>query len=190
MLGKAILTRILDVFKEKLTKHDEKITKIGAFWSRIDMIYAKEGIIVDERSKKILELVDKFAVLHTAPFMIEGLSKREFAVLKTIDDCTRTQGETSAAFAALNQCFKVSKSAVSQMLRVLSEKGLVERDFSESDRRIVRVALTPLGKEKLEKAYAYCKKLISDICDQMGEKDTEEFMRLLHKLYMIFESLN
>ena len=44
----------------------------------------------------------------------------------------------------------VSMPSVSRSLRSLSEKGYIERDFNENDRRSVRIIVTASGEEKFQ----------------------------------------
>lgn len=56
-----------------------------------------------------------------------------------------------ASVKQISQYLGVTKSAVTQLLDPLVEKRLVNRRNDESDRRIVRLSLTPKGLQLLKK---------------------------------------
>jgi DNA-binding MarR family transcriptional regulator len=69
----------------------------------------------------------------------------------------------------------VSKSAVSQLLDPLVDKGLVSRQADPSDRRITRLSLTPKGLQLLKKMHRL---KFAGIRSALNSLDTKELSQL------------
>ena len=87
-----------------------------------------------------------------------------------------------ATVSELSSRARVSMPGVSQVLRALQDKGLVERAFNREDRRVVYVSLTKDGKAFLEDSQQHFQAFLNDIADKMGAEDCETLIRLLKKL--------
>lgn len=82
-------------------------------------------------------------------FAAHDLDGAQFDVLATLRRSDPGRGLTPAELA---QSSMVTSGAVSQRLDKLERRGLVERVPSRTDRRAVRVTLTPLGQEVIDAA--------------------------------------
>ncbi|WP_114571477.1 MarR family winged helix-turn-helix transcriptional regulator [Exiguobacterium flavidum] len=82
----------------------------------------------------------------------------------------------------------VHKSAISNRLKKLTEKGLVIIERTEGDQRTKLVLLTDAGREVVqasdEAIYQYLKKLIDG---QFSEGEAEEFVRIFRRLKEILK---
>lgn len=93
-----------------------------------------------------------FAVLQAAEVLHQrldsamgavGLSMAKFGVLKTLADAGESMALTE--LAAQQRCVR---SNITQLVDRLEAEGLVKRVDDPSDRRSIRAALTPLGRER------------------------------------------
>lgn len=83
-----------------------------------------------------------------------GASHSEIMLLFTALDYTaETGGNITVAETARR--LDVSMPAVSRSLKGLSEKGLIERDLNENDRRSVRIIVTKAGEKKVREFLRY-----------------------------------
>lgn len=89
----------------------------------------------------------------------------------------------------LSDILKVSKPAVSRMVTDLENKGYIQRITTKSDRRLVYVSISPLGKETIEEAMSGSKIALKYIIQELGEKDTEDLIRILNHLHVIIEKV-
>ncbi|MBI1389421.1 MAG: MarR family transcriptional regulator [bacterium] len=71
---------------------------------------------------------------------------------------------------------------VTRMIDRLVEKGLVERRRSDRDRRVVRVFITPAGKQLVESAVKPLRKFQKQWIGVLSDDDQAELNRLLYKL--------
>lgn len=135
-------------------------------------------------AEKMYQIMQNFQKIHTSSSKIPGkMSRSELMMLRMIQmNSTETEGVT---ISFLSERLEISKSAVSQVINALEDKGFVERRSSKSDRRLVRVWLTESGVQCLAEELRSLLQRMADIFAKMGEEDTEEFLRLLKKLYQI-----
>jgi len=133
--------------------------------------------------EKIYYAMQKFKKLSMNTKSAGEIPRSEIMMLKMIDiDTSKTEGVT---ISILSERLEISKSAVSQMVNVLEDKGYVERISTKSDRRIVYVRLTEVGEKGLKKSLQSLLKSLNQVFEKMGEKDTEILLGLLNKLYLI-----
>ena len=76
---------------------------------------------------------------------------------------------------------QVTKSAVSQMLDSLVEKGYVERASDVNDRRRMCVTITPCGKEILNHMSEYANCISEEVSARMGESNVQQMFDLLNQ---------
>lgn len=134
-------------------------------------------------AEKIYQVMQKFQKLGMNSKFGGEMPRSEIMMLKMINiDTSKTEGVT---ISTLSERLEITKSAVSQMINVLEDKGYVERITTKSDRRIVYVRLTEMGEQSLEKSLQSLLKSLNQVFEKMGEEDTEILFRLLNKLYLI-----
>lgn len=81
--------------------------------------------------------------------------------------------------------FNVTKPTVSDAIRVLDKKGLIEKDFSPSDSRSYLIVLSEAGKEIIDQTYDFSdplKSQIDDIDDTKRESLFATLSELIFKL--------
>jgi MarR family transcriptional regulator, organic hydroperoxide resistance regulator len=76
----------------------------------------------------------------------------------------------------------ISKSAVSQLLDPMVDKGLVSRHNDLKDRRIVRISLTAKGKQTLKKLAKYKFAGLRSALQNLDQKELAELYRLHKKM--------
>lgn len=81
-----------------------------------------------------------------------------------------------------------TKPATSKMLSVMEEKGYIERIMDKTDRRAVYIRLTQSGQTILDNAKESMSQFADHVIEQMGEKESEEFLRLLGRFIDVIEN--
>lgn len=79
-------------------------------------------------------------------------------------------------------------SAVSQTVKSLEQKHMVERVPGRADRRVITVRLTAHGREVFADVEAALTGRLDRITETMGREDTEQLLALLEKLLRAFEA--
>lgn len=85
--------------------------------------------------------------------------------------------------------FSITKATVSDAVRVLLKKGLVEKDFSPIDNRRYNLLLTPLG-EQLEKDLSEYNLSIKEELSQIEEPELQALYNTLTKLVIQLNERN
>lgn len=98
---------------------------------------------------------------------------------------------TSRGFhvSEIGQELHISKAAVSQTLNALERKGWITRSIDPDDRRKITVMVTAAGLAQLETARSFYDRILYEILDRFGEKNTETLLTLLNQLMDILEEL-
>ena len=76
----------------------------------------------------------------------------------------------------------VTPGAITQFVDALVERGLVAREGDPGDRRIVRLKLTELAKNQLEKFREEHLKSMSKIFDALNDDEIKQLIKLFTKL--------
>lgn len=96
---------------------------------------------------RIVELVDRLSrIAHMLQFS-DGLNPAQWEALRFVARANRT----SCSPGALAQFMGTTKGTVSQTLKALEVKGLIERRRTPDDKRAVKISITPAGEATLEK---------------------------------------
>ncbi|MEG2930950.1 MAG: MarR family transcriptional regulator [Ruthenibacterium sp.] len=75
-----------------------------------------------------------------------------------------------------------SLPAISQKLSALEEQGYITRLADAKDRRVTCVALTEMGREKLDKSRVCFETRLDVALDALGEEKTAQLMSLMQEL--------
>ena len=96
---------------------------------------------------KLVELVDRLSrIAHSLQFA-EGLNPAQWEALRFVGRANRN----SCSPGTLAEFMGSTKGTVSQTLKALEAKGLIERCRKAGDRRAVQISVTPAGTALLSK---------------------------------------
>lgn len=104
------------------------------------------------------------------------LTRNEFFILKSL--CTSSPQIASA----LSNEFQFSASMITALADELTKKGLISRERSELDRRVVELRATEDGIELYEKLEAMKMEYLSDVFADFSDAELDTFRTLLTKL--------
>lgn len=151
---------------------------IGMMWEREDFIGNSFSPEVCEKLEKSMRVLSQ---LDPANF-VSGMTASEFGVMCCASDFPRTHGGKTVTVAEIAQEMAVSVPAVSRTLRSLQEKGFINREVDENDRRSVRVTVTEAGGRLLEENLSYLTAGMNRVMSEF----TEEEIRTIAELYSKF----
>ena len=122
------------------------------------------------------------------------LPRGEFMMLHQINLCNNEQktacaGEPGVRASHIGEVMEISRPAVSQMLKALERKGLIERTTAPNDRRMVSVRLTRQGRELLDRAWSDYTDMIRRVCVEMGQDGTQQLIESFNRLYQVSEKI-
>lgn len=126
---------------------------------------------------------------------LHGISHGEFHTLQLLEFLLRELAQESppppgVKASLLSIRSKVSKPAISQMLKSLEKKQLIERITCAQDRRVVYVRLTEHGHRIITDSQKFFYEFLGKITEQLGTEDTQELIRLLRRTNQILLSLD
>lgn len=123
------------------------------------------------RLEKIWE--DAFFLFHEFMFERgneEGLTHVQIMLLKFLLD------KESVTVSNVADFMGVTMAAASSLLDRLEKGGLITRDRSETDRRVVYAGLTPQGREVIEKFAARRRKKLQLLVARMGREGALNYL--------------
>lgn len=91
---------------------------------------------------------------------------------------------TDSTPGQLAEAFCMSSSAVAQLIDRLLTSQLVAREHDEKDRRVVHLRLTSEGVEELNRLKEIRRKRLGPLVKHLDEKDLQELIRILQKVYI------
>ena len=113
-----------------------------------------------------------------------GLSVGEKGLLSCLS--FRKYGVTAGE---LKQMTGIGASGVTNLMNALERKGLIRREMNPKDRRSVIVTISESGQMLIQPQQERILSFTQELLFRMGEKDTEELLRILEKMSMISEEL-
>lgn len=76
----------------------------------------------------------------------------------------------------------LTSGSITTAVQRLEKKGLVQRERSESDARVVQVHLTEEGREKIQSAFAVHSARLDELFSEFNEDERTQFADLMAKL--------
>lgn len=138
--------------------------------------------IPKETKQGLLDIMRRFRKGAYVPFLTpEGLTFSESRVVVGIYTA-RLEGEQTIQPRFLAERMHMTPSALSQTLKLLEEKGYVERHRVSDDFRAVSLELTDRGEEIAREADAMREQHLSELVDYVGVDDIDHLIATLHKV--------
>ena len=113
------------------------------------------------------------------------LHMNELFALGSIYRAVKSSGG-SISNAEIQDELQITKSAVSQMLDTLEEKGYIERKPDASDRRRMCVTTTPRGEQILQRMGQHAKRITDEVVARIGEEKIQQMFDLLNEFTDVF----
>lgn len=136
---------------------------------------------------KLRQAMTMLKRVHARSLKLSDLDHREFHLLKSIS--AHRDGAEGITIGKLAETYKISKPAISNLIRITEQRGLVERQTDKSDRRVVWVKLTDKGRSELERTASYWEELGKRIAHKFGEKNVELFICLITRLAEVVDEI-
>ncbi|TCS61129.1 DNA-binding MarR family transcriptional regulator [Primorskyibacter sedentarius] len=106
----------------------------------------------------------------------KGLTTAGWLVLR------RLSNKEDLSVAALGRAFSLTRQRMFQIVNRLAEKGYVELQINEEEKRARKVLLTAEGREVLKAVEKELTALLGDALSEMPEKSMDKSARMLRKL--------
>lgn len=91
------------------------------------------------------------------------------------------------SLSTLRENLKLAPSTITPIVSSLEEQGYIKRNIDKADRRNIYIQITKNGKIYMDIAYKELYNKISEYIDYMGEKNTNDLIRLISKTTEYFK---
>lgn len=95
-------------------------------------------------------------------------------------------GASEVNVSDLSKMLHVTSPTVTQLLKGLEARGLVERRIDTFDRRMVGIRLTEQGEEVTRQAMQSVARTLQGLIEYLGEDESEQLVTLLTKVFRYF----
>lgn len=141
--------------------------------------------------KIVMELFHLLHRIHRCRIKFQkrgDMANVEYFILMAIAGITKNRPE-GVTMKELVDMSHTTMSAASKKIRILEEKGLIERRTSETDRRNSYITLSEKGKAICEKERKRKHDWVLKVISRMGEDDMEQLITLSNRMFDIMETL-
>jgi DNA-binding MarR family transcriptional regulator len=152
-----------------------------------------------EKEVKVLDSVLKEqlikAMIHSKKMLMittagSGVPFAEIAMLMHIFHLSSKDSEgCGVRVMKIKDQTHISLPAVSQQLRALEQKGLVERNTTANDRRITLVSLTPAGCEAIKRINEHTDQILGELVLKVGEDNIQQYVLLSQTIMKSLEEM-
>ena len=80
----------------------------------------------------------------------------------------------------------ITPASATSLINRLVKAGMLERHFDKNDRRVIRLFITPKGKEALKKEFRKSSLRLRKILTKLNQKEQENLIRIFQKLQKIY----
>jgi DNA-binding MarR family transcriptional regulator len=140
----------------------------------------------EQLTKGLIETFVRFKRIKVPIPLKTGGGKRDLSVIETVLLKKISEGSIDC-FGDLEEECHVSKSAVSQMIGALEEKGYVTRELDKTNRRKRLLGLTPKGRNTLDTIGKEMDAYFAGVIQRFGEADTRRLVSLFNRFAAIVE---
>lgn len=145
-----------------------------------------DGEMLDEQL--ILAWVRLTAVIKNGR-ITSGLAYNEAIVMLFLYDEYKRTGSGVLPFSRIVSDTRMLKSLANRTVTALEEKGFVERQYCDDDKRAVNVAIVPDRMEEYLNVHGQSLELARAIISVIGQADAQVFVRIVDKIVAHSRSL-
>ena len=112
----------------------------------------------------------------------KGISRHQAIILVHV--------QKQVSVSELRSELHIPAATLSQELAVMEEKGLIHRDISPDDRRVVNVNLTDKGLELCKEHHRELNRIFNEIKEKLGADKINELIDTLEQIFEIIHKEN
>lgn len=152
----------------------------GPVWpeSDVDAVAADRQQAIDDLEHAYRSVSAAQRRLRGRDAMLDGLSVPQYSLLRPLLE----HDELSAG--ELSRSAGLTPATATHMLEQLARAGMIERERSAGDRRVVMTRLTPQGREQLQARHESVMRAWTDMIDGLSNdalRNAAEVMRLMER---------
>lgn len=129
----------------------------------------------EEYLNKIFNFVKKMEVLE----FTKPSAQFNHSEMRLLGEVLRVEREGKRVISTqLATRLGVTRSAISQMVNKLEDRGIIKRVPDDVDRKIAYVELSESAKKSYKNEFANCCDLVGQLTEKMGKEKLDEFLEL------------
>ncbi|ALS25961.1 MarR family transcriptional regulator [Paenibacillus sp. 32O-W] len=117
---------------------------------------------------------------------LPGFKPSEIMLILAIGEGAE-HGGPGLKVSEISHMLRVTSPTVTQLLKELESKRLIERSSDPADRRVVRIRLTKEGMQIANKAKRKLLHSLEGLVEFLGEEDSKRLAQLLDKAFLYFD---
>ena len=137
-----------------------------------------------EENRELMETLHLFKSLNLSE-LTPLLTKSEFMTLMAMDSCLTRKQELTVNINEITDRIHILPQAISRNLKSLEEKNYIIRSIDPSDRRNIKVSITPEGKAALKETEDAMDEFTSAVFHQIDPEIMKRLVAYLHDVYDI-----
>ena len=149
-------------------------------------INALDPVVVDNIAAKIFRVQP---MLRKRVQKFEGSNSAQSMPLSHVQVLTVLNDEGSMTVSDISRRFNIAKPNITPLVDRLSAEGLVERQRSTLDRRVVNIAICEKGRERLKETQDAIHNMITGWSDRISGEEFEELSGALDSLIRILSKV-
>lgn len=146
------------------------------------------GVILEASAARLLKSFLRLRRINWNEVFLENLNLSQIGVLLTLVEYSNHYGNKNIIMSQLSEMCKITRPALTQIINGLEQDGLVKRVTSTLNRREVYVQATPKGEQIAHSEKKMIISFFNQVVEEMGLEETEEFINLLDKFYLIINN--
>lgn len=136
-------------------------------------------------AKKLLNSFMQFKHVDWHQRSIDGCKPSEIRVLMIIQK-SEEHAQHEIKVSEISKYLHVTSPTVTQLIKGLEIRGLVERKIDMVDRRAVGIKLTEKGEKVTQKAKGEFISSFAGLVEYLGEEQSQQLSELLYQVYTYF----
>ena len=138
------------------------------------------------------ELIDSLVLIHKSSWfrrILNGHKKNDLMLmlhLRRQEDL----GEQDMRVSDISALLNVTSPTVTQMLNPMEKKRYLDRYVDPKDRRVIRVKLTPAGREVTDETVLVIVKHLNQLVEYLGEADSLQLAQLMRQISDYSDEMN
>lgn len=147
---------------------------------------ALDPVVIDNIASKIFRVQP---MLRKRIQRFEGSNSAQTMPLSHVQVLTVLNEEGSMTVSDISRRFNIAKPNITPLVDRLSAEGLVERQRSTLDRRVVNIAIREEGRERLKQTQNAIHNMINGWSDRITDDEFEELSAALDSMIRILSKV-
>lgn len=143
--------------------------------------------ITQETAQKLAEAFLWFSRLNWYHSPNNGLKPSELVVLNLIKK-ERQPADPGIRVSEISRLLNVTSPTITQIIRSLEDKGLIDRNTDQEDRRAVRIKLTGSGENILAETARTFYASFNGLVEHLGESKSKQLAGILTDVFAYFRN--